>query len=52
MFDNLLYQPVSSLLETDIIQNQLPQSLLLSGKEAAGKLTCALEIARVLDCTM
>lgn len=51
MFDNLLYQPVSSLLETDIIQNQLPQSLLLSGKEASGKLTCALEIARILDCT-
>ena len=51
MFDNLLYQPVSSLLETDIIQNQLPQSFLLSGKEAAGKLTCALEIARILDCT-
>lgn len=51
MFDNLLYQPVSSLLETDIIHNQLPQSLLLSGKEASGKLTCALEIARILDCT-
>lgn len=51
MFDNLLYQPVSSLLETDIIKNQLPQSLLLSGKEASGKLTCALEIARILDCT-
>ena len=51
MFDNLLYQPVSSLLESDILQNQLPQSILLSGKEAAGKLTCALEIARVLDCT-
>ena len=51
MFDNLLYQPVSSLLEIDIIQNQLPQSLLLSGKEASGKLTCALEIARILDCT-
>ena len=51
MFDNLLYQPVSSLLETDIVQNQLPQSLLLSGKEASGKLTCALEIARVLDCS-
>lgn len=51
MFDNLLYQPVSSLLETDIVQNQLPQSLLLSGKEASGKLTCALEIARILDCT-
>jgi DNA polymerase-3 subunit gamma/tau len=51
MFDNLLYQPVTSLLETDIAQNQLPQSILLSGKEATGKLTCALEIARVLDCT-
>lgn len=51
MFDNLLYQPVTSLLESDIFQNQLPQSILLSGREASGKLTCALEIARVLDCT-
>ena len=51
MFDNLLYQPVTSLLETDITQNQLPQSILLSGKDATGKLTCALEIARILDCT-
>jgi len=51
MFDNLLYQPVTSLLETDIAQNQLPQSILLSGKDATGKLTCALEIARILDCT-
>lgn len=51
MFDNLLYQPVTSLLETDIAQNQLPQSILLSGKDCTGKLTCALEIARVLDCT-
>lgn len=51
MFDNLLYQPVTSLLETDIAQNQLPQSILLNGKEAVGKLTCALEIARILDCS-
>ena len=51
MFDNLLYQPVTTLLETDIAQNQLPQSILLSGKDASGKLTCALEIARILDCT-
>ena len=51
MFDNLLYQPVTTLLETDIAQNQLPQSILLSGKDSSGKLTCALEIARVLDCT-
>ena len=51
MFDNLLYQPVTSLLETDIAQNQLPQSILLSGIDCTGKLTCALEIASVLDCT-
>ena len=50
MFDNLLYQPVSSLLETDIIQNQLPPSLLLSGKEASGKLTFSLEIGLHRGC--
>lgn len=51
MFDNLLYQKVSSMLQDDIANNKLPPAILLSGPEASGKLTCALEIARILSCT-
>ncbi len=51
MFDNLLYQPVSALLHDDIMQNRLPGALLLSGPVASGKLTCALELSRILSCT-
>ncbi len=51
MFENLLYQPSASLLEADINKSRLPGAILLSGPSAAGKLTCALEIARVLSCT-
>lgn len=50
MFDNLLYQNASSLLENDIESGRFPGSILLSGSVASGKLTCALEIARVLSC--
>lgn len=46
-----MYQSVSALLEKDIKTNVLPQSILLSGSIASGKLTCALEIARVINCT-
>ncbi|MCR5725403.1 MAG: DNA polymerase III [Treponema sp.] len=51
MFDNLLYQPAAELLQADILENRLPGAILLSGPAASGKLTCALEIARVLSCT-
>lgn len=51
MFDNLLYQNASSLLENDIKNGRLPGSILLSGPAASGKLTCALELARVLSCS-
>lgn len=51
MFDNLLYQNASSLLKDDILSNRLPGALLLSGPVASGKLTCALEIARILSCS-
>jgi DNA polymerase-3 subunit gamma/tau len=50
MFDNLLYQNVAELLSNDIKTSSLPQSILLSGPASSGKLTCALEIARVLSC--
>ena len=51
MFDNLLYQNASSLLKDDILSNRLPGAILLSGPQASGKLTCALEIARILSCS-
>ncbi len=50
MFDNLLYQSASDLLSSDIKKNCLPNSILLSGPASSGKLTCALEIARILSC--
>ena len=51
MFDNLLYQNASNLLRDDILNNRLPGAILLSGPVASGKLTCALEIARILSCS-
>ncbi len=51
MFENVLYQDATALLETDIQMGKLPQSLLLSGPSNSGKLTTALEIARALSCT-
>lgn len=51
MFDNLLHQDVRNLLENDIAEKKLPGAVLFAGPEASGKLTCALETARVLSCT-
>ncbi|WP_294430524.1 DNA polymerase III [uncultured Treponema sp.] len=51
MFDNLLYQNASSLLREDILNGRLPGAILLAGPVSSGKLTCALEIARILSCS-
>ncbi len=51
MFDNLLFQSASALLEDDILSNKLPGAVLFSGSDSCGKLTAALETARVLSCT-
>ena len=51
MFDNLLYQNAGGQLISDIKNNCLPSSILLSGPQSSGKLTCALELARILSCT-
>jgi len=50
MFENLLAQPASDLLIQDIETEKLPPSLLFSGESASGKLTAALELARILSC--
>ncbi|MBO5235731.1 MAG: DNA polymerase III [Spirochaetaceae bacterium] len=51
MFDNLLYQSASIQLEEDIKKGVMPNAILFSGPSASGKLTCALELARILSCT-
>ncbi len=50
MYDNLLFQNASKMLSMDICNNRLPGAILFSGPDASGKLTCALETARVLSC--
>lgn len=51
MYDNLLHQNVTALLTNDIQKNQLPGAILFNGIQGSGKLTCALETARILSCT-
>lgn len=50
MFDNIICQNSTELLKDDILKNRLPGSILFYGPAASGKLSCALETARVLSC--
>ncbi len=50
MFDNLLFQSASGLLKDDITSGRLPGAVLFCGPSSSGKLTAALETARVLSC--
>ena len=50
MFENLIAQPAADLLKEDISSSRLPPSILLYGRPAEGKLTAALELARILSC--
>lgn len=51
MFENLLYQQhIVSTLSREVTDGSLPQSLLFYGEPYSGKLTGALELARVLNC--
>jgi DNA polymerase III delta prime subunit len=51
VFDNIIGQDqVIGLLKTDLVQKNLPPALLFTGSEFTGKLTTALELARVLTC--
>ena len=51
MYENLVFQDVTKLLIHDIKSNSLPRAILFSGDEASGKLTAALETARILSCS-
>ncbi len=51
MFENVLGQPVIELLSDELEQSKVPPALLFAGPEASGKLTAALETARILSCT-
>jgi len=51
MFENVLGQPVIQLLSDELERSNVPPALLFAGPEASGKLTAALEMARVLSCT-
>ncbi len=50
MFENLVNQEAGKLLTSDIKNHRLPGALLFAGPEASGKLTAALETARILSC--
>jgi DNA polymerase-3 subunit gamma/tau len=51
MFENVLFQDkIVSRLKHDIIRETLPPALVFSGPVNSGKLTAALELARVLSC--
>ncbi|MEL3906326.1 MAG: hypothetical protein P1P65_04770 [Treponema sp.] len=51
MFENVLGQPAVRLLCDEIRHKTFPPAVLFAGPEASGKLTAALEAARVLSCT-
>lgn len=51
MFENLIGQAVSKNIIKDISSGTFPGAVLFSGPQASGKLTAALEVARVLSCT-
>ena len=51
MFDNLLHQEnIVARLRHDVAEKSVPPAMLFSGTAMSGKLTAALELARVLSC--
>ena len=50
MFENLVGQDASQYISSDIRKGSFPGAVLFSGNSASGKLTAALEAARVLSC--
>ena len=53
MFENLLGQnEILSTLRSDVLTDHVPPAILFSGPPGSGKITAALELARVLSCTL
>lgn len=50
MYENLVQQEASKELISDLKNNLMPSAMLFSGNDASGKLTAALETARILSC--
>lgn len=50
MFENLVNQDAGKELISDLKKGLMPSAMLFAGPEASGKLTAALEVARVLSC--
>ena len=50
MLENLLGQDAAQSIIADIKNERFPQAVLFSGNSATGKLTAALEVARVFSC--
>lgn len=50
MFENLVNQEAGKEIISDIKNNLMPSAVLFSGNEASGKLTAALETARINSC--
>ena len=50
MFENILGHTITHVLQHEIEQHTLAPALLLVGTESSGKLTTALELARILSC--
>ncbi len=50
MLENLVGQEAAKSIIKDINSNTFPGAVLFSGAECTGKLTAALEVARVLSC--
>jgi len=45
-------QKITELLSREIVNRELPQALLFYGEEYTGRMTAALETARILHCSM
>ncbi|MDR0663622.1 MAG: DNA polymerase III, partial [Spirochaetaceae bacterium] len=50
MFENIIAQPVTARLLSDILDNTLAPAMLFEGLPASGKGTAALEIGRAFSC--
>lgn len=50
MYENLVHQNVVKNLSSDIKKGVFPGTVLFSGPQSCGKLTAALETARILSC--